>query len=119
MSGGNASRRRFASAIHKGMLGVLLARMRLVSPCGWLKAYSSAKRPPKDCPHRCTFSRPNARRTVSISATVRSIVQSEGLLGRSEEHTSELQSHSDLVCRLLLEKKNKVHTYRKLTLVST
>src|SRR5436190_3402224 len=32
----------------------------------------------------------------------------QGLLrfDRSEEHTSELQSHSDLVCRLLLEKKN-------------
>src|SRR5437588_7330686 len=29
------------------------------------------------------------------------------LSGRSEEHTSELQSHSDLVCRLLLEKKNR------------
>src|SRR5437588_945412 len=29
---------------------------------------------------------------------------------RSEEHTSELQSHSDLVCRLLLEKK-KNHTH--------
>src|SRR5438034_3332815 len=28
---------------------------------------------------------------------------------RSEEHTSELQSHSDLVCRLLLEKKNRPH----------
>src|SRR2546421_8785329 len=28
-------------------------------------------------------------------------------LGRSEEHTSELQSRSDLVCRLLLEKKNE------------
>src|SRR5947207_5284376 len=27
-------------------------------------------------------------------------------VARSEEHTSELQSHSDLVCRLLLEKKN-------------
>src|SRR5260370_6055354 len=27
--------------------------------------------------------------------------------GRSEEHTSELQSHLNLVCRLLLEKKNK------------
>src|SRR5260221_8212337 len=27
---------------------------------------------------------------------------------RSEEHTSELQSHSDLVCRLLLEKKNQI-----------
>src|SRR5437773_4747078 len=32
----------------------------------------------------------------------------EGLEGkRSEEHTSELQSHHDLVCRLLLEKKKK------------
>src|SRR5690349_23449652 len=31
--------------------------------------------------------------------------------GRSEEHTSELQSRRDLVCRLLLEKKkNKTHT---------
>src|SRR5438034_7164944 len=29
---------------------------------------------------------------------------------RSEEHTSELQSHSDLVCRLLLEKKKKLTT---------
>src|SRR5437667_6774131 len=28
---------------------------------------------------------------------------------RSEEHTSELQSHHDLVCRLLLEKKKKQH----------
>src|SRR5438034_2350185 len=30
---------------------------------------------------------------------------------RSEEHTSELQSHSDLVCRLLLEKKNKTYIH--------
>src|SRR5262249_59535866 len=30
-----------------------------------------------------------------------------GSLGRSEEHTSELQSLTNLVCRLLLEKKNK------------
>src|SRR2546430_4639349 len=29
---------------------------------------------------------------------------------RSEEHTSELQSQSNLVCRLLLEKKNKVRS---------
>src|SRR5437588_13100363 len=33
--------------------------------------------------------------------------------GRSEEHTSELQSHSDLVCRLLLEKKKKKKTAKK------
>src|SRR2546430_13617945 len=31
-------------------------------------------------------------------------------LVRSEEHTSELQSQSNLVCRLLLEKKKKEHT---------
>src|SRR5256886_7963457 len=30
-----------------------------------------------------------------------------GKIGRSEEHTSELQSQSNLVCRLLLEKKKK------------
>src|SRR5437773_8733166 len=32
---------------------------------------------------------------------------------RSEEHTSELQSHHDLVCRLLLEKKKKKNIYIK------
>src|SRR5438034_4524895 len=31
-------------------------------------------------------------------------------VARSEEHTSEFQSHSDLVCRLLLEKKKKETT---------
>src|SRR5688572_32482213 len=31
-------------------------------------------------------------------------------LARSEEHTSELQSQSNLVCRLLLEKKKENHT---------
>src|SRR5260221_1557714 len=35
----------------------------------------------------------------------------DGPMPRSEEHTSELQSHSDLVCRLLLEKKKTRHTY--------
>src|SRR5260221_3376773 len=41
---------------------------------------------------------------------------------RSEEHTSELQSHSDLVCRLLLEKKKRIArrpTRRALSLVAT
>src|SRR5437867_6356425 len=36
-----------------------------------------------------------------------------GLKGRSEEHTSELQSPYDLVCRLLLEKKKKKIKHRK------
>src|SRR5260221_2790630 len=34
--------------------------------------------------------------------------------GRSEEHTSELQSHSDLVCRLLLEKKKDKYTIQRI-----
>src|SRR5438034_6371778 len=37
---------------------------------------------------------------------------------RSEEHTSELQSHSDLVCRLLLEKKKDRNEKRNPTTTS-
>src|SRR5438132_10907903 len=36
---------------------------------------------------------------------------------RSEEHTSELQSHSDLVCRLLLEKKKKTYGIRTIVTI--
>src|SRR5260221_6822091 len=46
----------------------------------------------------------NARLVPSID-----VVYTASSWNRSEEHTSELQSHSDLVCRLLLEKKNKTH----------
>src|SRR5207237_2209883 len=42
-------------------------------------------------------------RSRSASAVIRQLVNHRG---RSEEHTSELQSHLKLVCRLLLEKKN-------------
>src|SRR5207237_7670800 len=38
---------------------------------------------------------------------------------RSEEHTSELQSHLNLVCRLLLEKKKKITIYNKCRKIST
>src|SRR2546421_5607213 len=47
---------------------------------------------------------------VSLSEAYRALVGGRGRAscgGRSEEHTSELQSRSDLVCRLLLEKKKK------------
>src|SRR3989442_9419356 len=37
-----------------------------------------------------------------------------GRRDRSEEHTSELQSRPHLVCRLLLEKKNKTEIYKQL-----
>src|SRR5947207_10867645 len=42
----------------------------------------------------------------SVSCTTRAPRGGE-IEGRSEEHTSELQSHSEIVCRLLLEKKTK------------
>src|SRR2546430_5086859 len=42
----------------------------------------------------------------SISITKRFVHSLRELLARSEEHTSELQSQSNLVCRLLLEKIN-------------
>src|SRR5260221_7103134 len=49
-----------------------------------------------------------------VANTIDSLIRLERIrplvvvgIERSEEHTSELQSHSDLVCRLLLEKKKK------------
>src|SRR5256885_7967482 len=42
-----------------------------------------------------------------------------GLFGRSEEHTSELQSPCNLVCRLLLEKKKKFNTRNRPTTKSS
>src|SRR2546427_6410425 len=43
----------------------------------------------------------------------RRVPEEELAEARSEEHTSELQSQSNLVCRLLLEKKKKRHTQRR------
>src|SRR5438132_10475580 len=54
---------------------------------------------------------------LSILARKPAICGRSSLGQRSEEHTSELQSHSDLVCRLLLEKKNMVMA--SMTLVQT
>src|SRR5438132_10310816 len=51
----------------------------------------------------CTFGVSSARITLSRAEPISFPIREE----RSEEHTSELQSHSDLVCRLLLEKKKK------------
>src|SRR5205809_6114732 len=45
--------------------------------------------------------------TTHCSAQKRSFPPSLEMKARSEEHTSELQSRLHLVCRLLLEKKNK------------
>src|SRR5438034_10203429 len=55
---------------------------------------------------------PGVKHVVQISTGVAVVADGywsakKGRDARSEEHTSELQSHSDLVCRLLLEKKKK------------
>src|SRR5260370_7503414 len=54
-----------------------------------------------------------ARTLAAFSATLRSEVDLSQLREdlRSEEHTSELQSHLNIVCRLLLEKKKKLSTH--------
>src|SRR2546430_11172937 len=57
-------------------------------------------------------------RSVSAqqTGTITGVVRAQET--RSEEHTSELQSQSNLVCRLLLEKKKKsIHTYTHRTCV--
>src|SRR5438034_5968516 len=51
----------------------------------------------------------------SKTATCGVLIFRIGVSRRSEEHTSELQSHSDLVCRLLLEKKKKKKKTNKQT----
>src|SRR2546426_9002382 len=53
---------------------------------------------------------PLAVRAALIALTMRSFIKGSRICGgliRSEEHTSELQSPCNLVCRLLLEKKKK------------
>src|SRR5438034_2858942 len=63
---------------------------------------------PRCCPARAGHLRlRRARRSAQRRRRTEGVPRSAAM--RSEEHTSELQSHSDLVCRLLLEKKKK-HT---------
>src|SRR5260221_5333309 len=69
------------------------------------------RRPPRSTlfPYTTLFRSRGWLARVSISlcwnAASRDFFGDERRTNRSEEHTSELQSHSDLVCRLLLEKK--------------
>src|SRR2546430_8354176 len=51
--------------------------------------------------------RPIQKGELDLRLTVKSLFDGQTVTSRSEEHTSELQSQSNLVCRLLLEKKKK------------
>src|SRR5438067_8081438 len=50
------------------------------------------------------------RATRTDSGSISPAMTTQNRCGRSEEHTSELQSRFDLVCRLLLEKKKRERT---------
>src|SRR5690242_21156331 len=88
-----------------------------------LPARSTACRPPTICAPTWCAAVPQRQRN-SPNASAKSalrlappcastgfcsseLTSSTAILPRSEEHTSELQSHVNLVCRLLLEKKKK------------
>src|SRR3712207_8276583 len=62
------------------------------------RAQAAAAREELESQHAKATQRASLRRTLSNQL-------------RSEEHTSELQSHQYLVCRLLLEKKNKPQSH--------
>src|SRR5260221_10835017 len=73
------------------------------------------RRPPRSTlfPYTTLFRSSSFYDTAALKATLERLVDFDRInagvtrltVSRSEEHTSELQSHSDLVCRLLLEKK--------------
>src|SRR2546430_10200944 len=73
------------------------------------------RRPPRSTlfPYTTLFRSTSMASPAATGAAARILAQRPDILGmvrRSEEHTSELQSQSNLVCRLLLEKKKKHNT---------
>src|SRR5258707_9560332 len=67
------------------------------------------RRPPRSTlfPYTTLFRSSRVIQTIRARSLPRSRRRCGGVTGRSEEHTSELQSRQYLVCRLLLEKKKK------------
>src|SRR5436190_23592818 len=93
-------------------LGVSVHRM-IVSHLIAYFFFLMIRRPPRSTlfPYTTLFrSRAPVRlaQSKAVCAAGSSLLAEKGrCVVRSEEHTSELQSHSDLVCRLLLEKKKE------------
>src|SRR5256885_12662298 len=91
------------------------------------------RRPPRSTlfPYTTLFRSPVARAphrrlpawdlSVVLAGSAGAVVVARSARGavRSEEHTSELQSPCNLVCRLLLEKKKKTTIYRALCSIHT
>src|SRR5690606_39404984 len=78
-------------------------------------ARNRGTRRPRAGPHRRPRAGCTTRARAGRRSPRRSRRRSRRGAGRSEEHTSELQSRENLVCRLLLEKKN-IEEYEKVDL---
>src|SRR2546430_12122235 len=78
------------------------------------------RRPPRSTlfPYTTLFRSPGRRCRAGLDDEAERHRQAAGHAHRSEEHTSELQSQSNLVCRLLLEKKTR-NSERPLRLLYT
>src|SRR5436190_12612498 len=79
-------------------------------PRSTLFPYTTLFRSTTSCPAPatgCAAGRNSGTSCVAISLGSATAHSGPPRCWRSEEHTSELQSHSDLVCRLLLEKKKR------------
>src|SRR5690349_22474440 len=76
---------------------LLIALLLVVAHLSWLEIFRISEREPR------------ARQVADQIASVVNLTRSALITAdRSEEHTSELQSRRDLVCRLLLEKKKNI-----------
>src|SRR2546430_13737320 len=64
---------------------------------------------------RCVTAKAQFRCRMDSGRTPRQLWISTKPVRRSEEHTSELQSQSNLVCRLLLEKKKTIYAHNAIT----
>src|SRR6266516_6383947 len=78
-------------------------------PCSTRKTSRAARRPLDSAPATVPISAPFVASPAkkSVPSTGRARARGASLPPRSEEHTSELQSPYDLVCRILLEKKKQ------------
>src|SRR5438034_7768204 len=119
-SGPYCTRTSIFSACEGGMNGAAPMRPTRISPALTLSGTTSSVRVVSPRSTVSCSAVPGRERTAATSDSHESIglpstraMRSPGARParsagpRSEEHTSELQSHSDLVCRLLLEKKKK------------
>src|SRR5260221_10375076 len=78
------------------------------------------RRPPRSTlfPYTTLFRSRDPSASAQVERAEVSTHRQVAMKARSEEHTSELQSHSDLVCRLLLEKKKHSIVFSDFSIVS-